>query len=153
MYYPNPWWATSDCPEDSNPDTCQYLAKVPGEMESCTGVCDNRGDLVMWYTNFTSVAKRTISKDFMHQPGKRDVGGPGRWGPWAAPGSAPIVGEGCGVQGGNPFGSGSNGCGTASEHVVGRCCGGGEKGKLKLIRPHAWNIVCFNFINFLVRMW
>ena len=84
-------------------------------------------------------------KGFYESARQKGCGGPGRWGPWAAPGSTPIIGEGCGVQGGNPFGSGPNGCKTASEHVVGRCCGGGEKGKLKLIRPYEWNIDCLNY--------
>ena len=106
MYFPNPWWATSECKEDSNPDTCEFLDGVPGDINLCQpkSKCKNDAALVDWYTNYTSVAQRTISKFNLKNPNKINVGGTGRFGPWNSPGAATIVGEGCGVQGGNPAG-------------------------------------------------
>ena len=106
MYFPNPWWATSECNEDSNPDECEFLDKVPGDVNLCQpkSKCKNDAALVDWYTNYTSVAQRTISKVDIKKPKMINVGGTGRFGPWNSPGAAPIVGEGCGVQGGNPAG-------------------------------------------------
>ena len=94
MYFPNPWWATSECNEDSNPDECEFLDKVPGDVNLCQpkSKCKNDAALVDWYTNYTSVAQRTISKVNIKKPDMISVGGTGRFGPWNSPGAAPIVG-------------------------------------------------------------
>ena len=48
--------------------------------------------------------------------------------PWAAPGTAPVYGEGCGVNGGNPF---PNGCNqpNADPNPYGTCCSKNPGGK------------------------
>ena len=48
--------------------------------------------------------------------------------PWTSPGTAPIFGNGCGVQGGNPFGcncheEGVNDCFGDDDRAYGSCCG------------------------------
>ena len=65
------------------------------------------------------------------------VNGEKRYNPWSQPGTAPVYGEGCGLNGGNP-----NGCNGDYEDSspFGTCCGGGKKngqwksGKYKLIQ-------------------
>ena len=49
------------------------------------------------------------------------VEGEKRYNPWAQPGTAPVHGEGCGLNGGNP-----NGCQGDYEDSspFGTCCGG-----------------------------
>ena len=55
------------------------------------------------------------------------VEGEKRYNPWAQPGTAPIYGEGCGLNGGNP-----NGCQGDYEdsNPFGTCCGGTPTSKL-----------------------
>ena len=48
--------------------------------------------------------------------------------PWTSPGTAPVHGNGCGVQGGNPFGcnckeEGINFCYGDDDRAYGSCCG------------------------------
>ena len=64
------------------------------------------------------------------------IEGEERYNPWSQPGTAPVYGEGCGANGGNP-----NGCNGDNEDSssFGTCCGGSQKnghwksGKYKLM--------------------
>jgi len=117
MYFPNPWWATSEC--SGNPEECSFMGNVPNEG-NCEGRCRAGAGLVAWFTNYTSVPERTIEKEYLTQ-GLTNKGPLGLH-PWNSPGSAKIFGNGCGVNGGNP-----NGC-LGEDNVFGRCCGGSWKG-------------------------
>ena len=83
-----------------------------------------------FFLNFTVIpskfgGKPTISKDMFDEwlpEWRTKTWGfpPAGWGlhPWNAPGSAPVWGNGCGVNGGNP-----KGCGGFVGDVFGHCCG------------------------------
>jgi len=114
MYYPNPWWATTHCTTDESPESCKYDLEPP--PTDCTGRCRSSMSLVAFFTNYTVVEKRTIQKDFLDPSSK--FKSPAGKHPWCSPGAAPIFGNGCGANGGNP-----NGC-IGDDDVVGRCCGG-----------------------------
>ena len=48
--------------------------------------------------------------------------------PWTSPGTAPVFGNGCGANGGNPYGcdcqeNGSNDCYGDDTRAYGSCCG------------------------------
>ena len=56
--------------------------------------------------------------------------------PWTSPGTAPVFGNGCGANGGNPYGcdcqeNGSNDCYGDDTRAYGSCCG--KVGKAILI--------------------
>ena len=101
MYYPNPWWATTHCTADESPESCKYDLEPP--TTDCTGRCRSSMSLVAFFTNYTVVEKRTIQKDFLDPSSK--FKSPAGKHPWCSPGAAPIFGNGCGANGGNP-----NGC-------------------------------------------
>merc|ERR1711878_27449 len=56
--------------------------------------------------------------------------------PWNSPGAAPIFGNGCGANGGNP-----NGC-IGEDDVLGRCCGGSADKKTGI-----WNPGCGGYVG------
>ena len=101
MYYPSPWWATSECSPDLNPESCEFNLKLPST--GCTGYCSKQTGLVAFFTNYTVVEKRTLPKKYLDNSARSQtaVG----LHPWNSPGSAPTFGNGCGANGGNP-----NGC-------------------------------------------
>jgi len=114
MYYPNPWWATSQCTPDESPESCKFDLEPP--PTDCTGRCRKSMGLVAFFTNYTVVEERTLPKEFFDDSAKfKSKAGKH---PWCSPGAAPIFGNGCGSNGGNP-----NGC-IGEDDVVGRCCGG-----------------------------
>jgi len=134
MYYPNPWQTTKGCGIDDNPHDCWFDMKVPDE-EGCTPGsqgCRLTAGRFDWYTNYTTVEEATLPEE-MYSSGPRESY-PG-FHPWASPGAAPVFGNGCGVNGGNPFERDPNvwkgkigkpdGC-LREDKVVGRCCGNAD---------------------------
>ena len=101
MYYPNPWWARSGCLPFMSPETCRFDL-VPPET-GCTGRCRESMGLTSFFTNYTVVEKRTLPKEFLEKFTRSKS--PAGKHPWNSPGAAPIFGNGCGANGGNP-----NGC-------------------------------------------
>jgi len=126
MYNPTPWQATSDC-SSPNPGNCHWDLKV---HTSCTGHCHARDGIIhigetAFSTNFTFAKgpEPTLPEEMFDEwlPEWRRVtwfgSGEFELNPWNAPGSAPIFGNGCGVNGGNP-----DGC-TGGGEDLGQCCG------------------------------
>ena len=101
MYYPNPWWARSGCLPFMSPETCRFDL-VPPET-GCTGRCRESMGLTSFFTNYTVVEKRTLPKEFLEKFTRSKS--PAGKHPWNSPGAAPVFGNGCGANGGNP-----NGC-------------------------------------------
>ena len=63
MYFPNPWWSTSECTENMSPEDCEFSKSIP---KDCKGDhCSGSAGLRSWFTNYTKVAERTIEKKFM----------------------------------------------------------------------------------------
>jgi len=117
MYNPTPWYATSDC-SSPYPGDCSFELRVPS---NCTGNnCRSDIGKNAFFTNYTFVPGEATLPEKMYDDWfpewKRKTWGVGLH-PWNAPGSAPVYGNGCGVNGGNPFG-----CNQADD-VFGRCCG------------------------------
>merc|ERR1712029_1065059 len=129
MYSPSPWWATSDCsPNEQKFVECKFGLSVPKPelkedrcfKDETTNGCSRSGGRNAWFTNFTRVPVVTIDKEFIDGGLKGDdVTG---YNPWTSPGAAPVYGNGCGLNGGNP-----DGC-DGEDATFGRCCGGGDKG-------------------------
>ena len=112
MYYPSPWHATSDCTPDMSPDDCKFELKIPN---NCTGRCSkSTGYLKAWFTNHTVVPGHPILPEDMYDPWEKLSD---RLHPWSAPGTAPIVGNGCGVNGGNPNGCDGEGKNDGINHL------------------------------------
>ena len=105
MYFPNPWWATSECTLDMRPDDCEYGLELPST--GCTGECSNGIGLTSFFTNYTFVKEATLPEEFFDDSVRRET--KGGLHPWNSPGSAPTFGNGCGVNGGNPDGCEANG--------------------------------------------
>ena len=115
MYYPTPWWGTSECFPDEYPWTCLNGDALWKSVEDtgCTprsepldhpGCLEKpRTGLDAWFTNFTFVEEKTIPDEFID----KEVGSThwvtGGLHPWNSPGAAPTFGNGCGVSGGNPL--------------------------------------------------
>ena len=140
IYYPPPWTSTSDCTPDMRPNLCKNDVKIPST--NCTrgsNGCSHAAGRSAWFTNFTFVSERTIENEMLDVWGKFKSNG-AKLHPWNSPGAAPIFGNGCGVNGGNP-----NGCDNEGQvlkiwldfyncqwidFLLGRCCGGNaRKGK------------------------
>jgi len=116
MYYPNPWWETNDCLPGMSPETCKFDLEPP--KTGCEGRCRRSMGLTSFFTNYTVVEKRTLPKNFLDDFTRSKS--PAGKHPWNSPGAAPIFGNGCGANGGNPL---PRGC-IGDDDVVGRCCGG-----------------------------
>ena len=113
MYFPNPWWATSECTLDMRPDDCKFGLKIPST--GCKGSCSNSAGLVSFFTNYTVVQEATLPEEFFDNSVRRET--TAGLHPWNSPGSAPTFGNGCGANGGNP-----NGCiGEGNNRVFFRC--------------------------------
>ena len=111
MYYPSPWWATSDCEPDTQKfHSCGFELEVPKPelkedrcfIDETTNGCSRSGGRNAWFTNFTVVPEVTIGKEFLFKGKVR--GNEDGFFPWASPGAAPVYGNGCGLNGGNPDG-------------------------------------------------
>ena len=135
MYNPTPWQATNDC-SSPNPTDCHYGPKVPTD---CTGRCHGdveNGELTIrensFSTNWTMIPlgmEATLEEDMFDEwldPGLRVTWDNNNWNgtwtkrlnPWNAPGSAPVRGNGCGVNGGNPDGCTGGGKGVQISSFV-----------------------------------
>jgi len=125
MYYPNPWWATKECSPDENPESCGF--DMNAGSFGCEGRCRNSMGLTAFFTNYTVVEKRTLPKEFLDADTTNKS--PAGKHPWNSPGAAPIFGNGCGANGGNP-----NGC-IGEDDVLGRCCGGSADKKTGIWEP------------------
>ena len=108
MYSPSPWWATSDChPNEEKFTACEFKLQTPRPEPRCfknekTNGCNRSGGRNAWFTNFTRVPEVTIGEEFIDGGLKGDeVTG---YNPWTSPGAAPVHGNGCGLNGGNPDG-------------------------------------------------
>jgi len=141
MYFPNPWWSKSECTENMNPEDCKFHCYRKEEFATnCKpngNIGCNRGcglGVMGYFENYTSVEERTIEKKYItpRLPYKSALG----LNPWNSPGSAPIIGGGCGIAGGNSFG-----CIGNPDNQEGRCCGGSwvwEKG----LKTNKWRQGC-----------
>merc|ERR1712223_591909 len=93
----------------------------------CSHSALKRGWTTEWFTNFTFApgVGPSMSEE-MYDSGRISVkiDGETRYNPWAQPGTAPVYGEGCGLNGGNP-----NGCqgDYDDSSPFGTCCGGSKK--------------------------
>ena len=99
MYYPNPWWETNDCLPGMSPETCKFDLEPP--KTGCEGRCRRSMGLTSFFTNYTVVEKRTLPKKFLDDFTRSKS--PAGKHPWNSPGAAPIFGNGCGANGGNPL--------------------------------------------------
>jgi len=120
MYYPTPWHATSVCSSENSPHDCKFEMKV---TTNCTGRCSRSAGSTAWFTNYTFIPGEATLPEDMYDDwlGKTGTHGVGLH-PWNAPGTSPTYGNGCGANGGNPFGC------DGEDDVYGRCCGGGSTG-------------------------
>ena len=101
-----------------SPKLCKHDRKIP--PTNCTvgsNACSRKAGRTAWFTNFTSVPERTINEDMFDIHGRRKS--KAGFNPWNSPGAAPIFGDGCGVNGGNP-----NGCDNEGKLIS-------ESGKLE----------------------
>jgi len=132
MYNPTPWQANSDCSSSgifSGPGDCDFDLKVD---TNCTGNC-----FAAVADGKITIGEQAFSTNFTFAPGQEPTipeemfdawlpewrrktwtgAGEFRLNPWNSPGSAPIYGNGCGINGGNP-----DGC-TGGGEDLGQCCG------------------------------
>jgi len=116
MYYPNPWQTTKGCSIDGG---CEFEMTVP--WNGCEKVgkngCSKSASLTAFFTNYTQVEEETLPED-MYSGGTNTWEGLEGFNPWSSPGAAPTWGDGCGANGGNPYGC------LGEDDVFGRCCGG-----------------------------
>ena len=33
MYFPNPWWSTSECTENMSPEDCEFISGIPNDCK------------------------------------------------------------------------------------------------------------------------
>ena len=110
MYYPSTWNHLTETYPELGPKQGLILPipDVGGK---------NKGSEAEWWTNHTFNSNPTLPSEFYDQENEK-------WRryshPWGSPGSAPVWGEGCGANGGNP-----NGCnydGEPDPNPYGTCC-------------------------------
>jgi len=131
MYYPSPWHSTRQMNPYEGFKTSQWKLKYPKQSNSCKKrqakrqgkKCSNKalkkGGLTDWFTNSTFIpGNPTLPNEYYSNPRQS-----WKWSkhPWASPGSAPVYGEGCGVNGGNPYPMGCQYPNTDSD-PFGTCC-------------------------------
>lgn len=125
MYNPTPWHATNDC-SSPIPGDCHFGLKVP--YNNCTGSCSSSAGSTAFFSNYTMIPSgmsATLPEEMFDFPEwrrhtwKQDGETWTKVGlnPWNAPGSAPIWSNGCGTNGGNPYGC------LQGDDIPGRCCG------------------------------
>ena len=89
--------------------------KVPWDgCEDGSNGCSRSAGITAWFTNYTTVEEETLPEE-MYSDG-RHVSGAGL-NPWASPGAAPVFGEGCGLNGGNPFGCDREGKSLSNDYI------------------------------------
>jgi len=131
MHFPTTWNSKNEITPTNGLKGAGFGFKYPEPDVVCTGArCSNsalkKGWATDWFANFTFIPGTGISmSEEMYSPGRVSVkiDGQRRYNPWAQPGTAPVYGEGCGLNGGNP-----NGCqGDQNDSSpFGTCCGGGK---------------------------
>jgi len=101
------------------PSTWNHLTDTYPELGPKQGDPGLIGSATDWWTNHTFNSNPTLPSEFYDQENVK-------WRkyshPWGSPGSAPVWGEGCGANGGNP-----NGCsydGEPDPNPYGTCCPG-----------------------------
>ena len=124
-----PIWITDDC-------------GIQTSYKNCSG-CSIQGCREDWYTNHTYIPGHPTLPDDMYtyldcpygslgnctRPSVEDLRRLKH--PWSSPGTAPIFGEGCGANGGNPHGCGCQQnrldnltiCSGNDARPYGSCCG------------------------------
>merc|ERR1739838_998177 len=133
MYFPTSWNSRNEVVPCKGLKGAKFGYTYPlpevvcdknSDTERCSPSALNNGWTTDWFTNFTFVPGTGLSmSEEMYSTGRVwiKVEGEKRYNPWAQPGTAPIYGEGCGLNGGNP-----NGCQGDYEdsNPFGTCCGG-----------------------------
>ena len=108
MWYPYTWHAAKTPSPSKGPRYFKFKA-MPFPEETCEEDAPNpigckfELRIAEWFTNDTHIpGQPTLPEEmydqWMHRRNRKN--------PWEAPGTAPVFGDGCGVNGGNP-----NGCG------------------------------------------
>ena len=156
MYYPSTWNHLTETFPELGPKQGPPGLHLPIPDDHCnesTGIeCSiggmNEGSATEWWTNHTFInSNPTLPSEFYDQENEK-------WRrynhPWASPGSAPVWGEGCGANGGNP-----NGCnydGEPDPNPYGTCCPGYEDAVILKILNALWlKLSSINIIFFLGR--
>ena len=140
MYYPSTW--------NHLTETYPELGPKQGDPELHIPIGDGgafKGGLTEWWTNHTFNSNPTLPAEFWDQENVK-------WRryshPWGSPGSAPVWGEGCGANGGNP-----NGCnydGEPDPNPYGTCCPGSDDSVILKILNALWlELFSRNIIFFL----
>ena len=108
MYYPYVWHAKNTPSLDKSPNKFKFIVP-PIPEEHCNedapanpSGCNYDQGISEFFTNYTFIPGEATLPEEMYDKWlyKRRINKP-----WQAPGTAPTLGEGCGVNGGNP-----NGC-------------------------------------------
>ena len=142
MYYPSTWNHLTETFPELGPKQGPPGLHLPIPDDHCnesTGIeCSiggmNEGSATEWWTNHTFInSNPTLPSEFYDQENEK-------WRrynhPWASPGSAPVWGEGCGANGGNP-----NGCNYDLDYdpnPYGTCCPGYEDAVILKILNALW---------------
>ena len=111
MWYPYTWHASTTPSLSKGPKKFKFKA-MPFPEETCEEDAPNpigckfELRIAEWFTNNTHIpGEPTLPEEmydqWMHRRNRKN--------PWEAPGTAPVFGDGCGVNGGNP-----NGCGRGT---------------------------------------
>ena len=106
MYYPWTLHDRSQLPPDQGLKDLKVGLKYPlpevycdgSQGVQCSTAISKKGWSTDWFTNYTFITTeptQTVKPQFISHP-------------WAAPGTAFTVGEGCGANGGNPYPLGCN---------------------------------------------
>jgi len=142
MYYPPPWHDVGSASlDDSNfgPKLSIWLGNIkrgylginyPQPETTCRGrkpKCSKasiKGGPNDWFTNYTFISGEPSLPRNMYDlhtwsPNKRIEKLKRTRHPWTSPGSAPTFGEGCGANGGNPFGCQNS---SVDPRPYGSCC-------------------------------
>ena len=128
MFYPTSWNEQEQIFPSLGPDQGHHGLEYPLPDVFCDGSqgvkCSNsifKGRKTDWFTNYTYVSTPTLPDDMYDGENERPKK---KFNPWGSPGKAPIYGEGCGANGGNP-----NGCNghEADSNPYGTCCSGGMR--------------------------
>ena len=114
MYNPAPWQVINGCePDPVDPNKCWYGLTIPCD---CTGRCSTcTVKKSAFFTNYTVIPGEPFLPENMFDkwlPERRRKTFGFGFNPWNAPGSAPVFGHGCGVNGGNP-----EGCDNGSKKI------------------------------------